>query len=190
MVGSGLFISVLEKLNLPCLNCLITLVLLIRKGLGLFLRIIKNNLLIKMFGISSTSKVDWNSYIVSTAKTPSKEIGVLVHSKKSFLSKVALYLYKSTIQPFTNVGPRLAVFLEPSGHCRNVLSVPWGINPLLKNITLLFCYPPPCSPFPLDLETVQPVQPSSPHIFIGNSPLYIGFLWTFPLNIEFFSEPP
>ena len=37
----------------------------------------------------------------SVAKTVSKKIGVLIHSKKFHSSNVALYLYKSTILPRT-----------------------------------------------------------------------------------------
>ena len=78
------------------------------------------------------------------------------------------------------VGPTLAVSLEPLSHCRNVLSMPWGINPLSKT--------PPPSLLPscplLKSGTVQALP------FLGNSPLYIGFSGTLPLKIGFFSEPP
>ena len=51
----------------------------------------------KMLGLTFSSRSDWGSYIISTAKIASKKIGALVIK---FLSpKVALYLYKSTIQP-------------------------------------------------------------------------------------------
>ena len=53
----------------------------------------------KMLGLSFSSKLDWGSYIVSIAKTPSKKIGALVHSMKFLSPEVGLYLYKSTIQP-------------------------------------------------------------------------------------------
>ena len=46
-----------------------------------------------------SSKLEWGSYIASIAKTASKKIGVLIRSIKFLSSEVALYLYKSTIQP-------------------------------------------------------------------------------------------
>ena len=45
-----------------------------------------------------TSKLDWSSYIVSTAKTASKKIGALISSMNFLSPEVALYLYKSTIK--------------------------------------------------------------------------------------------
>ena len=36
----------------------------------------------KMLGLTFSSKLDWGSYIISTAKTASKKIGVLTHSMK------------------------------------------------------------------------------------------------------------
>ena len=53
----------------------------------------------KMLGLTFSSKLDWGSYIISIAKTASKKIGALIHSMKFLSSEVALYLYKSTIQP-------------------------------------------------------------------------------------------
>ena len=54
---------------------------------------------LKMLGLTSSSKLDWDSYIISLAKTASKKIGALVRSVKFLSPKVALYLYKSTIRP-------------------------------------------------------------------------------------------
>ena len=54
----------------------------------------------KMLGLFFSSKLDWGSYIVSIAKTDSKKIGALIRSMKFLSPKVALYLYKSTIQPY------------------------------------------------------------------------------------------
>ena len=52
----------------------------------------------KMLGLTFSSKLDWDSYIISTAKSASTKIGALIRS--IFLSlEVALYLYKSNIQP-------------------------------------------------------------------------------------------
>ena len=44
-----------------------------------------------------SSKLDWDSYIVSIAKTGSQKIGALIRSMKFLSPKVALYLYNSTI---------------------------------------------------------------------------------------------
>ena len=46
-----------------------------------------------------SSKLDWGSYIVCIGKTASKKIGVLIRSMNFLSLEVALYLYKSTIQP-------------------------------------------------------------------------------------------
>ena len=54
---------------------------------------------IKMVGLTFCSKLDWGSYITSTAKTAPKKIGALISSMKFLSPEVALYLYKSTIQP-------------------------------------------------------------------------------------------
>ena len=88
----------------------------------------------KMLGLTFSSKLDWGSYIISIAKTASKKIGALIHCMKLLPPEVALYLYKSTIQPCIEyccatscylellnklqkricrtVGPSLAAFLE------------------------------------------------------------------------------
>ena len=104
----------------------------------------------KMLGLNFSSKLDWDSYIVSIAKTASKKIGALIRSMKFLSPEVALYLYKSTIRPCMEycchvwagvpscylelldklqkricrtVGPSLAASLEPSAHRRNVASL-------------------------------------------------------------------
>ena len=53
----------------------------------------------KMPGLTFSSKLDWDSYIISIAKTASKKIGALIRSMKFLSPEVALYLYKSTIRP-------------------------------------------------------------------------------------------
>ena len=53
----------------------------------------------KMLGLTSPSKLDWDSYIISIAKTASKKIRALIFSMTFCSPEVALYLYKSTIQP-------------------------------------------------------------------------------------------
>ena len=104
----------------------------------------------KMLGLTSSSKLDWGSCIVSIAKTASKKIGALIHSMKFVSPEVALYLYKSTIwlcmeycchvlagapscylelldklQKWIcrTVCPSLAASLEPLAHCQNVASL-------------------------------------------------------------------
>ena len=52
-----------------------------------------------MLELTFSSKLDWSSYIIFNAKTASKKIGALIHSMKFLSPEVALYLYKSTIQP-------------------------------------------------------------------------------------------
>ena len=53
----------------------------------------------KMLGLSFSSKLDWGSYIISIAKTASKQIVTLISSMKFLSPEVARYLYKSTICP-------------------------------------------------------------------------------------------
>ena len=104
----------------------------------------------KMLGLTFSSKLDWGSYIISIAKTVSKKIGALIRSMKFLSPEVALYLYKSTIQPHMKyychlwagasrcylklldklqkpicrtVGPSLPASLEPLAHHRNVASL-------------------------------------------------------------------
>ena len=52
----------------------------------------------KMLGLTFSSKLDWGSYIISTAKTVSKKIGALIRSMKFLSPDVALFLYKSIIR--------------------------------------------------------------------------------------------
>ena len=103
-----------------------------------------------MLGLTFSSKLDWDSYINSIAKTASKKIGASVPSVKFLSPEVDLYLHKSTICPCMEycchvwagvpscylelldkpqkwlcriVGPSLATSLEPLAHCQNVASV-------------------------------------------------------------------
>ena len=64
--------------------------------MGLFLR---KNHPFKMLGLTFSYKLVWRSYIISVTKTASKKIGALIPSMKFLFPEVALYLYKSTIQP-------------------------------------------------------------------------------------------
>ena len=104
----------------------------------------------KMLGLTFSSKLDWGSYIVSIAKTASKKTGALIRSMKFLSPEVALYLYKSIIQPgmeycchvwagapscylelldklqkriCRTFGPSFAACLEPLTHRQNVASL-------------------------------------------------------------------
>ena len=52
-----------------------------------------------MLGLTFSSKLDWGSYIIFTAKTASEKIEALIRSMKFLSPEVALYLYKSTTRP-------------------------------------------------------------------------------------------
>ena len=54
----------------------------------------------KVLGLTFSSKLDWDFNIISIAKTASKKIVALILSTKFLSPEVALYLYKSTIQPY------------------------------------------------------------------------------------------
>ena len=47
----------------------------------------------KILGLIFSSKLDWWTFIISTAKTASKKIGALIHSMKFLSPEVALYLF-------------------------------------------------------------------------------------------------
>ena len=53
----------------------------------------------KMQGLTFSSELDWDSYIISIAKTASKKTRALIRSMKFLSPEVALYLNKSTIHP-------------------------------------------------------------------------------------------
>ena len=61
--------------------------------------VLKEKSSFKMLGLTFFSKLDWGSHIISIAKTTTKKIGTLIRSMKFLSPEVALYLYKSTIQP-------------------------------------------------------------------------------------------
>ena len=144
--GSGLLISMLEKLIWFRLTGLITLVLLMW-WMGLLLR--KNHLL-KCWGW--VSLLNWVEALtlISIAETVSKEVWVLICSMTFLSPEVALYHCKSTTwlcmeycfhvwadapscylelldklqkQMCRNVIPSRAASLEPIAHCRNVTSL-------------------------------------------------------------------
>ena len=52
----------------------------------------------KMLGFTFYSKLDWDFYIISLAKTALKKIGALIRSMKFLSPEGALCLYKSIIQ--------------------------------------------------------------------------------------------
>ena len=103
-----------------------------------------------MLGLTFSSELDLGSYILSIAKTVSKEIEALIRSMKFLSPKVVLYLYNSTLRPcmeycchawivapscylelldklqnriYRTVGPSLAASLEPLVYCQNVASL-------------------------------------------------------------------
>ena len=103
-----------------------------------------------MLGLAFCSKLDWDSYIISSAKSASKKIGAFIFSLKFLYPEVVLYLYKSTIRPcmeycchawagapscylelldklqkwiYRSVSPSLAFSLEPLAHFWNVASL-------------------------------------------------------------------
>ena len=103
-----------------------------------------------MLGLTFSSKLDWGSYIIFTAKTASEKIEALIRSMKFLSPEVALYLYKSTIRPCmeycchvwagaticylklldklqkricSTVGPSLEASLQALAHHRNVASL-------------------------------------------------------------------
>ena len=124
----------------------------------------------KMLALTFSSKLDWGSYIISTAKTASKKVGALIHSMKFLSPEVALYLYKSTIQPCIEycchvwagapscylelfldklqkqicrtVGHSLAASLEPVAHRQNVVfSIVITLVDVLQNWINWFHFP-------------------------------------------------
>ena len=87
-VKSGLLISVLGKRCWFHLTNVITMVVLMRKWIGLFLR---------MLGLIFSSKLGWGSFSISISETASKKIRVLIRSIKFISPENALYLYKFAI---------------------------------------------------------------------------------------------
>ena len=112
--------------------------------------VLKEKSSFEMLGLTFSSKLDWGSSIISTAKTASTKIGALISSMKFLSPEVALYLYKSTIRPCMEYcchawagapccylklsnklqkricrtfGPSLAASLEPLAHCQNIASL-------------------------------------------------------------------
>ena len=61
--------------------------------------VLEENSSFKMLGLTFCSNLDWGSYIISIAKSASKEISALIRSLTFLSPEVALYIYKYTIQP-------------------------------------------------------------------------------------------
>ena len=117
----------------------------------------------KMLALSFSSKLDWGSYIVCIAKTPSKQNGALIRSMKFISSEVALYVSLPYDLAWNNVimsglvipvviwiycasyrngyvglfGPTFAASLEPLGHRQNVGPNSYLIllSPIYKSIS-------------------------------------------------------
>ena len=134
----------LEKLNWFHLTGLITLVLLMWKYMGLFLR--KNHLLRCWSWLSLLNWIE--ALTLSLTKTASKKIGALTCFMKLLSCQVALYFYKSTIRPSmecrcyvwagapswylqlldklhicSTVGPSLVASFESLAHYQNLVSL-------------------------------------------------------------------
>ena len=86
----------------------ITLVLLMSKWIGLFLR--RKKIKIMSFSL----KLDRGSYIISFAKTASKKLGALIGSVIFLCPEFALYLYKLYIYTIVISG---LVFLAATWKC-------------------------------------------------------------------------
>ena len=89
----------------------------------------------KMHGLTFCSKLDGDSYTISTAKTAFKKIAALIRSMKFLFPEVALYLSKSTICPYVSAGaPSCYLELLDKLHqqiCRAVgPSLPASLEPL------------------------------------------------------------
>ena len=126
--------------------------------MGLFL---KKNHLLRFWGLSFSSKLDWGSHITSIAKTASEKIGAWIRSTKFLSPEVAVHLCKSTKWPCIEycchvwagtpgcylklldklekwicrtVGPSLATSLEPLAHGQNVTSFKGALNKFLTSM--------------------------------------------------------
>ena len=94
--GSGLLISMLEKLNWFHLT---SLIMLSAVDVKIHRSVLEETLSFKRLRLTLSSKLDCSSYFISIAKIASKKMGALIHSIKFLSPEVALGLYKSTIQP-------------------------------------------------------------------------------------------
>ena len=61
--------------------------------------VLEENSSFKMLGLTFSSKLGWDSYIIPINKTASNKIGALICAMEFLSPEVVLYLYKSTIQP-------------------------------------------------------------------------------------------
>ena len=104
----------------------------------------------QMLGLTFSSKLDWDSHIISLAKTAFKKILAFICSMRFLSPEIALYLYKSNIRSCMDyccrvwarvpscylelsdklqnlikrtASPSIAASLEPLAHCRNVASL-------------------------------------------------------------------
>ena len=98
----------MEKLSLFRLTFLTILMVFIDVNVNS--SVLEDKLPLKMLELPFSSKLDWSSYIVTTAKTASMKIGDLIRSMKIFSPEVILYLHKSTIQMEYCAGPLVATW--------------------------------------------------------------------------------
>ena len=127
--GSGLLISLLEKLKLVSFDQFNNTDAIDVKMDG---SVLEEKSFFKMLGLTFSSKLDWGSYIISIAKTTFKKIGALICSMKfrcefhvwAGAPSCYLELLDKLQKPiFRTVGPSLAGPLEPLTHCQNVASL-------------------------------------------------------------------
>ena len=136
----------LVKLNLFHLTGLMTGAIDVKRDWS----VLSKSSFFKLLGLSFSSKLDYDTYIVSISKTASKKVAGLISSTEFLSPKVALYLYKPTIWPCKKycyhvwagapncyldildklqkwvcmtVGPTLATSLESLAIHRNVASL-------------------------------------------------------------------
>ena len=70
----------------------------------------------KMLGLTFSSKLNWDFYIISIAEIASRKIEALIHSMKFFSPEVSLYLYISAICP-----SMYGILLSRLGWCPQLL---------------------------------------------------------------------
>ena len=60
--------------------------------------VLEENSSFEIIGLTCSTKLNWDSYTISIAKTAYKKIGALIRSMKFLSPEVSLYFCKSTIR--------------------------------------------------------------------------------------------
>ena len=60
--------------------------------------VLEENSSFEIIGLTCSTKLNWDSYTISIAKTAFKKIGALIRSMKLLSPEVSLYFCKSTIR--------------------------------------------------------------------------------------------